>query len=157
PFSFERSRPWSRYCFDFETRFSYLRKQLMLWKDSLWYALCPLFLGCSSPSNLINDYTTDGDRGGIYGTKNYIVNAPSRRHAEQIAEEAEALRQEIAIEWLGHHIDDEGEARRTIIFITFDPDQFIGRTRISKNPKEYAHSITLYGSQREVVDHLLKH
>lgn len=45
-----------------------------------------------------------GSLGASYRTPNFVVSAPSESFAQQVGEEAERFRKELAVEWLGHEL-----------------------------------------------------
>ncbi len=95
--------------------------------------------------------------GASYRTQNFLVTAPSSDMARQVAETAEAMRHDLAIEWLGSEI----APWRDICPITVNEGPHLGAggatSFMFENGQPFGWTMTIQGSRERILDSVLPH
>lgn len=95
--------------------------------------------------------------GAGYRTENFLVTASSADVAQQVAETAEAMRRDLAIEWLGSEIDPWQD----ICPITVNVGSHLGAggatSFMFENGRPFGWTMTIQGSRERILDSVLPH
>lgn len=95
--------------------------------------------------------------GASYRTENFIVTAPSDRFARQVAESAEQLRRDLAIEWLGRELP----AWQDICPITVQAGPQLGAGGVTSfmfdHGRPFGWTMSIQGSEQRIIDSVLPH
>lgn len=95
--------------------------------------------------------------GAGYRTENFIVTAPKQELAREVAEAAESMRHDLAIEWLGHEIAPWQD--KCPITVHVGPHLGAGGATsfMFENGRPFGWTMTIQGSRERILDSVLPH
>jgi hypothetical protein len=95
--------------------------------------------------------------GAQYRSDNFIVSADNSKLARQIAEEAERLRHDLAMEWLDAAIPDWPQACAITVQVGSQLEPGGATTSVYNRDKVYVRRMTVQGSVERIFDSVLPH
>jgi hypothetical protein len=98
-----------------------------------------------------------GSLGAGYRTENFIVTASSQQLAQQVAETAEDLRHDLAMDWLGHELPPWQDKCP----ITVNAGSHLGAGGVTQfmfqNGQPFGWTMSVQGSAERILDSVLPH
>lgn len=95
--------------------------------------------------------------GASHRTENFIVTAPTKKFAVQVAEAAEQYRRDLAIEWLGHELPAWQD--KCPVQVHVGPEYGAGGTTtfMFRNRRPFGWTMSIQGSRERIIDSVLPH
>ncbi|MCB9873862.1 MAG: hypothetical protein H6821_06745 [Planctomycetaceae bacterium] len=95
--------------------------------------------------------------GASHRTENFIVTAPTQQLAQDVAETAESMRRDLAIEWLGHELGPWQD----VCPITVNVGTHLGAggatSFMFENGRPFGWTMSIQGSRERILDSVLPH
>ena len=95
--------------------------------------------------------------GAGYRTENFIVTAPTPDVARDVAETAEKMRRDLAIEWLGHEIDPWQDKCPITVNVGSHLGAGGATSFMFENGRPFGWTMSIQGSRERILDSVLPH
>ena len=95
--------------------------------------------------------------GAGYRTENFIVTAPTQEVARDVAEAAESMRHDLAIEWLGHEIAPWQDKCPITVHVGLHLGAGGATSFMFENGRPFGWTMTIQGSRERILDSVLPH